>query len=174
MANFKKMDPKDLAGNPFTMIGSDWMLIAAQKDGKANAMTASWGGLGILWNKPVAFIFIRQTRYTKEFVDSSPYFSLNFFDGQFKKELGYFGRVSGRDEDKISKAGMKVSLGNTEENPLKAPIFDDAKKVFVCRKLFAPKNLDESFIEKELLEKFYNKDSQHTLYVGEIEELLTK
>ena len=34
-------------------------------------MTASWGGVGFLWHKPVSYIFIRPQRYyTKEFVDA--------------------------------------------------------------------------------------------------------
>ena len=53
------------------------MLITAKNQSRVNTMTASWGGVGILWGKPVAFVFIRQSRYTKEFVDASATFSLN-------------------------------------------------------------------------------------------------
>ena len=43
MENFKKIEPEDFGANAFTKIGKEWMLIMAEKDGKANAMTASWG-----------------------------------------------------------------------------------------------------------------------------------
>ena len=33
------------------MIGKDWLLITAEKEGIANTMTASWGGLGVIWGK---------------------------------------------------------------------------------------------------------------------------
>ena len=65
------------------------MLITAEKDGKANTMTAGWGGLGVMWGKDVAFIVIRESRFTKEFVDGSEHFSLTFFGEGYKKELGY-------------------------------------------------------------------------------------
>ena len=42
---FKKVDVKTLDMKPFEKIGSEWMLISAAKDGKANTMTASWGGI---------------------------------------------------------------------------------------------------------------------------------
>lgn len=167
MSNFKLINPEDFAQNPFHMIGKEWMLIAAHKEGKTNAMTASWGGVGIMWNKPVAYIAIRQTRYTKEFVDSAEKLSLNFFGEDFRKELAYFGKVSGRDEDKIAKTGMKVTVEDG------APIFNDAKNVFVCKKLFAQTYSEQSFIDKDILNKFYNGDSMHTLYIVEIEKVLT-
>ena len=78
------------------------MLITAGSAEKANAMTASWGGLGVLWGKNVAFIFVREHRYTKEFIDKEAYFSCNFFDKKFKNDLKYFGVVSGRQEDKFN------------------------------------------------------------------------
>ena len=58
----------EVIGNVFDMIGKQWMLVGAEKKGKINAMTASWGGLGVMWGKNVAFVFIRETRYTKEFL----------------------------------------------------------------------------------------------------------
>ena len=66
----KKIDIKSMEMKPFEKIGSEWMLITAEKHGKVNTMTASWGGLGILWGKPVATAYIRPQRYTKEFVDA--------------------------------------------------------------------------------------------------------
>ena len=38
------------------MIGKEWLLVTAEKDGKANTMTASWGGVGVMWGRNVAFI----------------------------------------------------------------------------------------------------------------------
>lgn len=169
--SFKQISPEELNQNPFVAIGSEWMLIAAEKGGKTNAMTASWGGVGIMWGKPAAFAFIRQTRYTKEFVDAGDHFTLNFFGGKFKKELGYFGRVSGRDEDKIAKTGMNVS---TVEN---VPVFDDATTVLVCRKMFTQKLDEAGFIDRKVLEQNYeigSSDSMHSIYIAEIEKILVK
>lgn len=51
---FKEVDIKSLNFNPFTKIGSEWMLITAGDESGCNTMTASWGGLGVLWGKNVA------------------------------------------------------------------------------------------------------------------------
>lgn len=75
-----KIKPEELHENPFSLIGEDWMLVAASDGSRVNAMTASWGGMGILWNKKVAFVFIRPQRYTKELIDQSGKLSLSFFD----------------------------------------------------------------------------------------------
>ena len=91
-------DISKMSFNPFTKIGNEWMLITAEAGGKVNTMTASWGGMGVLWGKNVAFIFIRNSRFTKEFVDNSCNFSLGIFDHEkYADMLGYMGRVSGRD-----------------------------------------------------------------------------
>lgn len=74
----KKLDINNLEINPFNKIGKEWMLVTSKKEDKVNAMTASWGGLGVLWNKNIAFIVLRPQRYTKEFIDSSNEFSLSF------------------------------------------------------------------------------------------------
>ena len=50
----KEIKPEELQKNPFQMIGKEWLLVTAEKEGKANTMTASWGGVGIMWGKPVA------------------------------------------------------------------------------------------------------------------------
>ena len=169
--SFKQINVEELNQNPFVAIGNEWMLIAADKGGKTNAMTASWGGVGIMWGKPSAFVFIRQTRYTKEFVDAGERFTLNFFGGNFKKELGYFGRISGRDEDKIAKTGMTVS---TLEN---VPVFNDATTILVCRKMYTQKLDEASFIDRKVLEQNYeigSSDSMHSIYIAEIEKVLVK
>ena len=168
MDTFKEISPEELNKNPFRMIGKEWMLIAASDKEKANAMTASWGGMGVMWNSPVAYIAIRETRYTKEFVDRADKLTLNFFGDGFRKELAYFGRTSGRDVDKIAKTGMDVRIENG------APIFQGAETVLVCRKLFSSKYNAENFLDKSILDKFYNGDSMHSLYIVEIERVLTK
>ena len=61
---FREITPYELEGNLFKMIAKDWALITAEADGKANAMTISWGGFGQLWNELVAFTLVRPQRYT--------------------------------------------------------------------------------------------------------------
>lgn len=152
--------------NAFNMIGKDWLLFTAEKDGKANTMTASWGGLGIMWNKKVAYIFIRPQRYTKEFVDSAQRLSISVLPNRYRKELGYLGSVSGRDEDKISKSNL--TLTNYEG----VPVFEEARLTLICRKLYAQEMKEECFIEEDIIERWYPEKDYHIMYVVEIEKIL--
>lgn len=168
MNSFVSIQPESLNKNPFQLIGKDWMLVTAEANGKANTMTASWGGLGIMWGKNVAYVVIRPQRYTKTFIDASDRFSLTFYDESFKKELGYLGKVSGRDEDKIAKTGLTL----THEG--ETPYFEEANLVLVCKKLYAQEFKPEYFIETELDHKWYPNKDYHILYVVEVEKVLTK
>lgn len=164
----KALKPEALQKNPFSLIGQEWMLVTAQKADKVNTMTAAWGGLGVMWGKNVAFVVIRPGRYTREFIDSAETFSLSFFDGGYKKELGYLGSVSGRDEDKIAKAGLTVT------NVQGTPYFEEASLVLVCRKLYNQAMLPDCFVDKASDEKWYPNKDYHILYIAEIEQVLAK
>ena len=165
---FKKVDVKTLDMKPFEKIGSEWMLISAAKDGKANTMTASWGGVGVMWGKNVAFIVLRPQRYTKEFVDAAETFSLSVLDESFRKTYSYLGSVSGRDEDKIAKSGLTVSHEHA------TPYFEEADTVLVCRKLYVQEYRPECFADQELDTKWYPNKDYHVMYIAEIEKVLIK
>ena len=62
---FKQININELKVNPFNLIGKEWLLISATDGNKCNTMTASWGGLGVIWNKNVATVYIRPQRYTE-------------------------------------------------------------------------------------------------------------
>ena len=87
--SFKEIPLTDLQFNPFTKIGSEWMLITAGNEKKFNTMTASWGGMGVLWGKNVVTTYIRPQRYTKEFVDANDTFTLSFYGPQYKEALNF-------------------------------------------------------------------------------------
>ena len=163
----KQIEINEFSENPFKLIGSDWMLITAKKGDKTNMMTASWGGVGILWNKPVATIYVRPQRYTKEFIDNEEYFSLCVSPEEYRQILNYCGTKSGRDEDKI--AETKLTIDESE----KAPIFKEARLVLICKKLYAQDLTEQSFIDKSLVEKNYQAKDFHTMYIAEIEKILT-
>ncbi len=161
---FKKVSPSELGFNPFEALGRQWMLITAGDSEKCNTMTASWGGLGVLWNKNVATCYIRPQRYTNEFVDQNEYFSLCFFSEEYRKALALCGRVSGRDCDKIAEAGLTV------KNDLPAPYFAEAETVIICRKLYCQRLEADSFIDKTIITEDYPGNDFHYVYIGEISE----
>lgn len=161
--NLKEIDIKTLQKNPFAMIGDEWMLITAEKDGKINTMTASWGGVGIMWGKTVATAYIRPQRYTKEFVDAGDLFTLTFFGGAHKKDMGYLGSVSGLQEpDKIEKTNLHPAMIDGQ------PTFEEASLVLVCRKMYVQEMKPECFVSDEEIEKWYPNRDFHVMYMAEI------
>ena len=158
----------ELNENVFELIGKKWMLITAAKEGKSNTMTASWGGLGVMWGKKVAYVVIRPQRYTKEFIDVAESFSLSFLSEEFRKQLSYLGSVSGRDEDKITKSGL------TLEYQEQVPYFSEGELVLICKKLFVQEFKDESFLDKSILDTWYKAGDNHYLYIAEIIDVLKK
>lgn len=163
----KQIEINEFSENPFKLIGSDWMLITAKKGDKTNMMTASWGGVGILWNKPVATIYVRPQRYTKEFIDNEEYFSLCVLPEEYRQVLNYCGTKSGRNEDKVSVSKLTV------EDSEMAPYFKESRIVLLCKKLYAQDMSEDSFIDKSLVEKNYKAKDFHTMYVAEINKILT-
>lgn len=168
MNTFKTIQPEELTANAFSTIGKDWMLVTAEIEGKVNTMTASWGGLGVMWHKNAAFIFIRPQRYTKEFVDASSHLSLCVLDENFRKELTYLGTVSGRDEAKIEKTGLTVC------HEAGVPYFDQSKIVLVCRKLFCQQLDPNCFVDTTIEPKVYPNKDYHYMYVCEVEKVLVR
>ncbi len=166
MSELVNMKPEDFKISPFQMIGQDWMLIAAERAGKVNAMTAAWGGLGVMWRKNAAFIVLRPQRFTRELVDGSDTFSLNFFAPSHRKTLNYFGSVSGRDEDKIEKSGLTVVRAEG------APYFAESKAVVLCRKLYAQPFEEKFFIDQQSNKENYPAKDYHILYIGEVIRIL--
>lgn len=152
----------------FDLIGKKWMLITASDGEKVNTMTASWGGLGVMWGKNVAFVFIRPQRYTKEFVDKTDTFSLSFYDEEYRSVLSYMGKVSGRDEDKINKAGLTVKYDDA------TPYFGEANLVLKVKKLYKQDLIQDCMLDQSLCEKWYPNNDFHTMYVCEIEKVLKK
>lgn len=143
------------------------MLVGASADGRVNAMTASWGGMGVLWNKNVVFVFLRPQRFTKTLVDKAEYFSLSFFGEEDRGMLTYMGRVSGRDEDKIAAQGLNFELVNG------APVFEKAQTTLICRKLYRQTLDEKCFIDGTIAEKNYPAKDWHDVYVAEITDIYT-
>lgn len=162
----RKIDQMQL--NPFQMIGKEWMLITAGTEDKANTMTASWGGVGVFWGKNVITTYIRPQRFTKQFIDANDTFSVCFFDEKYKKTLTYCGKVSGKDEDKITKAGLTTCFYE------KTPYFEEAKLVFICKKMCEAEMNPDNFIDKQADEKWYPQKDYHRVYMGEILAVLEK
>lgn len=160
----KRIEIKDLTENFFETISKEWMLVTAGTPEHFNTMTASWGGIGFLWNKPVAFVFIRPERYTYEFAENNEYLTLSFLGDENRQIYNICGSKSGRDTDKVQETGLK---------PLPTPegniTFEQSRLTLECRKLYSRMLEPESFIDKQPLEKWYSENNgMHKMYIVEI------
>ena len=161
----KRLEIKELSENFFEAIGKEWMLVTAGTKDGFNTMTASWGGIGWLWNKPVAFIFIRPERFTYEFVEKSDFLTLSFLGEENKKIHDVCGSKSGREVDKVKETGLKP-LFTDQGNVL----FEQARLSLECKKLYANTIKESCFLDKKLIEKWYGgaHGGFHKMYVAEI------
>jgi flavin reductase (DIM6/NTAB) family NADH-FMN oxidoreductase RutF len=160
---------RDFPGAPAARIGDEWALLSAAKegvDGEWNTMTISWGGLGVLWGKDVAFVFVRPGRQTREFMDAASLFTLSFFDRSCHKALEICGAQSGRDIDKAAETGLTAVVFNSGLIA-GALAFKEATEVIVCRKIYTHDIDPAAFLDKAI-ESCYPEKDYHRMYVGEV------
>ena len=151
------------------------MLVAAGTPEHFNMMTASWGGIGWLWNKPVAFVFVRPERYTYQFTEREDRMTLSFLgtdNEDMRRIMNFCGTASGRDHDKQAETGLTPVA--TEGGSV---AFAEARLTVEGRKLFRSEMQAAHFLDKAVLERWYHDGpggSLHTVYVIEIENVYTR
>jgi flavin reductase (DIM6/NTAB) family NADH-FMN oxidoreductase RutF len=193
--SFEAVSPFELRENFFDAIGRQWMLVTAAKpNGSVNSMTAAWGGIGFIWQEPVAYVFIRPQRCTKTFVEASPTLSLSFFTSEYRDALNFMGGVSGfNDADKVVHSGLTLAFRDvsvTGGQPERAeqsepterteptPYFEEARLVLLCERLYQQDMLEECFLDKAQVKAWYGQvDGEldfHTLYIVRVAEALVR
>jgi flavin reductase (DIM6/NTAB) family NADH-FMN oxidoreductase RutF len=171
---------RDFSGSPSSRIGDGWMLITAgdtrNDRGRWNTMTASWGGLGVLWGRDVAFVFVRPTRYTYGFFNANDLFSLSFFDPALHKALEICGDTSGRDTDKAALAGLTPLVFDRTGtgDGAGAVAFQEAREIVICRKLYTHDFDPAAFLDPSIDSANYPKKDYHRMFIGEVLSLLTR
>ena len=171
MHTFQPYPMNMLEWNPWDKISKETFALTTELDGKANAMTAGWGGIGYLWGKNVAFVFVRDSRYTKEIMDATDNFSCCFLDPQDRSTKGtlkVLGSVSGRNEDKIAECRLNVN------HSMHIPFLDESNFVILCKKMAAVPIAEEHMLMDEIGERWYPDGDYHTMYVGEIVDILAR
>ena len=144
--------------------GTSWALVTAGTMADHNSMTVSWGGVGCLWRKQVATVYIRPNRHTYGYFENNEYFTVSFYPEECKNALGIMGSRSGRDCDKDAESGLSpIPCGETVT-------YREARRTLLCRKLFAQDMLVENFTP-EVIRKFYGSEPAHKMYIGEVLEI---
>ena len=149
----------------FSVFAEDWALVTAGVEGDYNTMTIGWGGLGTLWSRPAATVYVKQNRYTHGFLEENDLFTVSFFPREYRKALGYLGSHSGRDGDKVAAAGLTpVYLDG-------AVTFREASATLVCRKMYAH-TFDVAAVPASVAEDYYQGEPPHTAFIGEVVQIL--
>ena len=168
MKTFHEIKPVEIPDNPIHLIGQEWMLITAGTPEHFNTMTASWGGLGELWFKPVCFCFVRPHRYTYEFMEQYDRFTLAFFADKYKPQLNFCGSRTGRETNKVEECGFTPRTANNG-----SVFFEEARMVLECRKIYFQDLDAANFLNGDIM-KNYPQHDYHRLYVGEIQRVLVE
>lgn len=142
-------------------------LLTAGTGDDFNTMLIGWGALGTIWSKPAATVYVRESRYTKEFMDRHDVFTVSFFDKAYMKDEMILGTLSGRDEDKIKKTSL------TPEKLENGVTFEEAEVTLVCRKMYA-QEMDADFMREDVAKANYSDGDMHTMYIGEVIDVLKK
>ncbi|QFJ54364.1 flavin reductase family protein [Pseudobutyrivibrio xylanivorans] len=168
MHTFQPYPINMLEWNPIKKLADEGVAIVTEADGRVNATSSHNGGVGHIWGKNVLYAFLRNTRYTKELLDKSDYFSACFFDmndinnARLMKVLD---QLSGRNEDKL--AACRVTINHA----LEVPYIDDANFIILCRKIAAVPMTENTILDQKILNIQYTErhlDDFHTMYIGEI------
>ncbi len=149
----------------FSQFDKKWALLCAGTADSYNAMTIGWGGLGTLWMKPVATVYVRPDRYTYQFMEKSDYFTISFFPEKFRGDLVAMGSVSGRDGDKLAKTAFTPKVLE------QAVTFEEAEVTLLCRKIYW-QDLDAERIPAQVLKEIYAGAPTHRMYVGEVVDVI--
>jgi flavin reductase (DIM6/NTAB) family NADH-FMN oxidoreductase RutF len=142
-----------------------WMLLTAGENapGEFNTMTVSWGGLGVIWNKPLAMVVVRPSRFTYSFMEKHDTFTLSAFPGKYKDQLTLCGTRSGRALDKVKASGLTPIPSSV----IVAPGFDEAELIMECRKMYYDDIKPDHFLAAHI-EPNYGGHDYHRMYFGEI------
>ena len=168
---FREVSPEQIGWNPFTQIGQGWFLVTAGDEKKSNAMTVSWGGMGVWWGKNTVTVYIRQSRYTKELIDRDGRFTLSALPDSYRKALSYMGSHSGHDGEKWEAAGLTPYPVDGTAAVAEAGV------ILVCRTILKAELTPDTFADDSAKDFWYaHKDegNYHTMYIAEIEKALVK
>jgi flavin reductase (DIM6/NTAB) family NADH-FMN oxidoreductase RutF len=151
--------------NAYGLWEKQWLLLSCGDYASAdfNCMTVSWGSLGVMWNKPFAQVVVRPVRYTFQFMEKYPTFTLCAFPKIYRNALNVLGTLSGRDSHKLEKSGLTPEAATQ----VAAPVYEQAELAIECRKIYWQDFDPSHFIDPEL-NKHYPKKDYHRIYFGEI------
>ena len=83
------------------------LVVALREDGRPNAMPAAWV-MPASAEPPLLVAAISPRRYTYDLLQRNPEFTVNPVPFDMKEVVEYLGSVSGREEDKLARSGLRL------------------------------------------------------------------
>jgi len=159
------INPRNLSLLPHDILEFRSMLLTSGdfQTGDFNMMTIGWGAFGTMWNKPLAMVVVRPTRYTFDFMEKFPDFTITAFSSDYRKALSLLGTKSGRDTKKLELSG----LSPTAAKKVASPTYTQAELSIECRKTYFDDLKPAHFLDKSILNNYPDRDF-HRIYFGEI------
>ena len=165
----KTVDAFDFAGHICKCMKKG-ILLTTKAGEKVNTMTIGWEKIGIEWNKPVFIAYVRESRFTKQQLELNGEFTVNIPYGDVDGNiLGYCGRQSGRDTDKVAQLGLTLEKSDV----VSVPGIRELPLTLECKVIYKQKQ-DLSVLTQEINNRFYPQVDDtgfrdyHIAYYGEI------
>jgi len=170
---FKEISPEEIADDVFTLAGKVFPVVTAGAREHYNSMTASGGGMGVMFRKPTAWCIFQTTRYTLELIEKKQTYTLSYFPNEYKKQVLFLGSKSGRDSEKMKEVeltGVQTPFGNMS--------FEEARLIIECKLLqITTPNLSDFYAQeaKDWIKEMYKDPNEIRKYVfGEITHVWVK
>ena len=165
----KQIDAFDYAGHICKSMKKG-ILLTTKAGETVNTMTIGWGTIGIEWNKPIFIAYVRETRYTKQFLEETGEFTVNIPYGEVdQKILAYCGTKSGRETNKIRDLGLTL----VDSDVIQVPGILELPLTLECKIIYKQKQ-DLSCLPQSVIDRFYPVVDEegfrdyHIAYYGEI------
>lgn len=170
---FKQISPEEIIDNVFTLVGKNFPIITSGKKDYYNSMTASGGGLGLLFMKPSIWCILRADRFTLEVIQREQSYTMSYFPKEYKEQVLFLGSKSGRTGEKMKEVdltGVQTPSGNMT--------FKEARLIFECKltQITTPDPNDFYSQEaKDWIKEVYMETNHYRKYVyGEITNVWVK
>ena len=159
---WEKIDAKELNLNIDKYVSKAMALTVSSGD-SVNTMAIGWLQTGRVWNLSTATVYVRTSRYTYDYIQKADKFVISALPDECHGKVMYIGSKSGRDEDKITNAGLTIE--RLEDG--QAAFTDDILRI-ECRKIFTQLLDTANFVDKGLGESMYATEAPHYEFIGEI------
>jgi len=140
------------------------LLVAADGQGRPNAMTIGWGSLGVIWGKPIFTVLVRPSRFTYGHLEASDSFTVCVPSPEFYKAVSFCGTRSGRDQDKFEACGLNP-LPSTH---ISAPGIEGCPLIYECQTVHTNDVLPAT-LAPSIQASAYGGGDFHRIYYGQIE-----